>query len=139
MFFCPLHNLYIPISFTTGHIIFVLYDFSHIFYYAYTTIHLTLKILPIPYQFTFFSSFVSQKNAFGTRCSPFHHLPISHHTKFHFTCFQKAYKGGKNMRSKIIVRIRHSVYKKAVQKITFLLHFLLFFYPYCMPPKHFDF
>jgi len=54
MFFCPLHNLYIPISFTTGHIIFVLYDFSHIFYYAYTTIHLTLKILPIPYQFTFF-------------------------------------------------------------------------------------
>ena len=86
-----------------------------------------LKSSPFRINLPFFSSFVSQKNTFGTHCSPFHHLPISHHTKFHFTCFQKAYKGGKNMRSKIIVRIRHSVYKKAVQKITFLLHFLLFF------------
>lgn len=129
VFFVPYDNLCIPISFTAGHIIFVLYDFSHIFYYAYTTIHLTPNIPSlIPYQFTFFSFLFSTKNTFRTRCSPFHHLP--YHTTLNsiLLAFKRPIRAEKNMRSKIIVRIRHSVYKKAVQKITFLLHFLLSFF-----------
>ena len=126
-FFVPYTTCVYP-SLSLPGILYLYYMIFHIFFIMPIQPFISpLKYPSFLHQFTFFSSLVPQKNTFGTRCSPFHHLPYQTTLNSILLAFKRPIRAEKNMRSKIIVRIRHSVYKKAVQKITFLLHFLLFF------------